>query len=87
MVFLFSISFPKLSIVAEEKRKALVNRKNNLQGGLSKLNDAANHVDSLSTDAEKKRKLVTEKKAQADQALIDIRNNFSFLGAFILRHK
>jgi hypothetical protein len=54
-------------------------RKNNLQGGLSKLSDAANHVDSLSTDAEKKRKLVTEKKTQADQALVDIPFPFPFI--------
>ncbi|KAI9144619.1 dynein heavy chain and region D6 of dynein motor-domain-containing protein [Paraphysoderma sedebokerense] len=64
--------FRHFQSVYSQIRTKLENRQHYLQGGLSKLNDAAGYVDSLSKEANSQSVLLASKQMQADQALKDI---------------
>ena len=51
-----------------------------LSGGLSKLDEAAKMVDTLSRDAQKQQEMLREKQGQADRALVDITQNLEDAG-------
>lgn len=55
-----------------EKKDDLINNANRMEGGLSKLQEAAVTVDELTTNAIAKRKVLAEKQKMADQAMTEI---------------
>ncbi|XP_039269307.2 cytoplasmic dynein 2 heavy chain 1-like [Styela clava] len=55
-----------------EKKRSLQKKQSHLQAGLSKLNEAASHVDSLKQKAADQSRLLAEKQNEADTALRDI---------------
>jgi len=55
-----------------EKKDDLINNANRMEGGLSKLQEAAVTVDELTTNAIAKRKVLAEKQQLADEAMTNI---------------
>lgn len=55
--------------VFTKKRQTLIDKKNYLQGGLSKLTDASKYVDRLSAEASQQSIELADKQKEADQAL------------------
>ena len=55
-----------------EKKDDLINNANRMEGGLSKLQEAAVTVDELTTNAIAKRKVLAEKQKLADEAMTNI---------------
>jgi dynein heavy chain 2 len=55
-----------------EKKDNLINNANRMEGGLSKLKEAAVTVDELTTNAIAKRKVLAQKQKLADEAMVNI---------------
>mmetsp|Transcript_33539 Transcript_33539/g.74227 ORF Transcript_33539/g.74227 Transcript_33539/m.74227 type:complete len:2007 (+) Transcript_33539:3-6023(+) len=55
--------------IFSEKRKQVLQQQNFLKGGLSKLSEAETTVDTLNKNADKQRKLLQVKQAEAEEAL------------------
>lgn len=66
--------------VYREKKTSLQKKQSHLQAGLSKLNEAAAHVDDLKQKAGEQSRLLAEKQNEADQALKDITTAMSNAG-------
>ncbi|KAI3384587.1 hypothetical protein SNEBB_000072 [Seison nebaliae] len=58
--------------IYEEKKKRLVLRRQQVSDGVNKLEEASKQVEILSAEAGKKKKIVTEKQKDADNALKEI---------------
>ncbi|ESN99131.1 hypothetical protein HELRODRAFT_66985, partial [Helobdella robusta] len=64
----------------QSKKKTIIERLQRLQKGLSKLQEAKNHVDSLKREADEQHKVLAEKQKEADNSMSEITSTLSNAG-------